>query len=70
MKRRGQDTTEAEAKRIRAAVLRVTGEWYCSSSNHYTKSPPTTWRGRRICTQCKTKMQALRKTTTKRKAKP
>jgi len=70
MKRPGQDTTAAEAKRLRAAVLRVTGEWYCSSSNHYTKSPPTTWRGRSICTQCKTKMQALRKTTTKGKAKP
>lgn len=70
MKHPDKDTTEAEAKRMRAAVLRVTGEWYCSSSNHYTKSPPTTWRGRRICTQCKTKMQALRKTTTKGKTKP
>ena len=70
MTRLGKDTTEADAKRVRAAVLRITGEWYCSSSNHYTKAEPTTWRGRRICARCKAKLQARHRSTTKRKTKP
>lgn len=61
MRRPGHDTTEDEAKRQRAAVLRITGQWFCSSSHHYTKAEATSWRGRRICVDCKAKLQALRK---------
>lgn len=61
--RQPHDTTEQEAKRQRAAVLRITGQWYCSSSHHYTTAAQTTWRGRRICVRCKARMEAQRKGT-------
>lgn len=64
MRRPGHDTTEEEAKRQRAAVLRVTGQWFCSSSHHYTTAEPTTWRGRRICVKCKARIDAHRKRAT------
>jgi hypothetical protein len=51
----------AETKRQTAAVERITGEWYCPSASHYTKADATTWRGRRICVPCQTKLQAQRK---------
>lgn len=64
MRRPGRDTIEQDAKRQRAALLRITGEWYCSSSSHYTKAEATTWRGRRICAPCKARLQATRKQAT------
>jgi hypothetical protein len=61
----GKESTEQEARHIRAAVLRITGQWYCSSSHHYTSAEPTTWRGRRICVDCKARINALRKASRK-----
>ena len=54
-------TTAEQAKQQSAALKRVTGQWYCSSSNHYTAAPASTWRGRRICEPCKTELLARRK---------
>lgn len=53
------DTTLRESRRQSAAVERVTGEWYCPSASHYTKSEQTRWRGRRICVPCRDRLAAL-----------
>jgi hypothetical protein len=49
--------TNVEARRLAALTERITGEWYCQSGHHYTKATQLTWRGRRICARCKTRLQ-------------
>jgi hypothetical protein len=42
-----------------SAVQRVTGEWFCQTGNHYTRSEQLTAHGKRICAPCKTRIQKL-----------
>lgn len=48
-----------EARRMASAVQRVTGEWFCQTGNHYTRSEQLTAHGKRICAPCKTRIQKL-----------
>lgn len=60
MTSKGQrNTTAAEARRQTTAVQRITGEWYCQSGAHWTKGEQFTWRTRRICSPCKTRLQVI-----------
>jgi len=55
------NTTTLESRRQSAALLRVTGEWFCQSGAHYTKAEQVRWRGRRICVPCRDRLVALTK---------
>jgi hypothetical protein len=51
MKRRGGPSDRLERKQT-AVADQITGQFHCSSSNHFATGKPVIIRGRKVCQAC------------------
>lgn len=47
-----QEAKKREERRLTAAAERATGQFYCTSSNHFAAGAPVIIRGRKVCQVC------------------